>query len=641
MASSQGFALPSDVSGNLTAQQVIGILEAIQQINTEASLDGQLARIATVTSDLARCERCTVFLLDPERHELCSRVATGLTDQEVRVPVGRGVAGAVAETGALENIPDAYADPRFHRDVDTQTGFRTRNLLVVPITSRQGQTLGVLQLINKVEGRFTGADEALLTVFAAQVATAIQNVQRLEEFRATDAHLKQAFRAAEAQALQRSEVRRRRRAVVVGLVAVLLLAAGILGLHRAHIPIPFLASLLARPAQPEAEAPGVAPAGDSVPVGRDSLVAKIVQTGNAEPAVTRAVVAPANGTVVEVLAREGQRVNRDEPLLRLDDRELRTRLQTANANLLRAKGQLQTLVDWARSPEFAQARRSVQLANLAMEENRGRLEVARRLFDHGIASRDEVDSATRTQERLQLELQAAEEGLRAVQGRATEAEQAVLQAQIRSAQAEVDEASRLLAATSLTAPFAGLVMLPEGPEGRRLHLPEPGDQVQPGLPLMLLGDVRQLRVRALLDEVDVDKVRQGQKAVARLDAFPDVPLEGQVVFISPVARIVDKVPFFEIVVGLAPLPPAIRDRVRLGMSATVEIATVNRPNVLTVPIQAVIRDGTATYVERIVRPARPGQAPGRERIRITLGAATTNLVEVVEGLQEGDEIALP
>ena len=179
--------------GGLTAEQVIRILEGVREINAEGSLDAQLALIARITTELAECERCSVFLMDAEKRELWSKVATGLSDQEIRVPLGRGIAGTVAETNTLANIADAYADPRFNPEVDRQTGFRTRNLLVVPVTNRQREVVGVLQLLNKRDGKFSTADEALLTVFAAQVAIAIQNVQRLEEFRATDHQLKQAI----------------------------------------------------------------------------------------------------------------------------------------------------------------------------------------------------------------------------------------------------------------------------------------------------------------------------------------------------------------------------------------------------------------------------------------------------------------
>lgn len=630
---------PTRVSRSLTAEQVIGILQAIQEISAEGTLEAQLARIAKTTTDLAGCERCSVFLLDAEKKELWSKVAMGLTDQEVRVHVGRGIAGTVAETGILENIPDAYADPRFNQEVDRSTGFRTRNLLVVPVKDRKRETIGVLQLINKKEGHFSGTDETVLTVFAAQVATAIQNVQRLEEFRATDLQLKQAFLSAEQKAQEQSETRGRRRILKLGIAVCLLVAAAFFGLRAAEIPIPFLTA--EPPQQPQgSDQPAEAgPAvGQTHTVARETLSAKIVQTGNAEPATTRAVVPPAPGTVAEVRVHEGQRVTKGQPLVRLDDRELRNRLHSATANLLRAQTQLQTLLDWARSPEFAQARRAVQLASMGAEEGRGRVEVTRRLFERGIASRDEMESAERTFDRARLELQAAEENVKAIQSRANETEQKILQAQISNAQVEVDEINRLISLMTIPAPFDGLVMLPEGGEGRRGRLPEVGDQVQVGAPLLVLGDVSLLRVRLQLDEVDVDKVKVGQRAQARMDAFPGYQLGGRVEFVSPVAKIVEKVAYFDAIVALTTLPAEIRARVRLGMSAAIEIVTADRQDVVAIPVQAVTREAGETFVDLV--DASQG-SPRVVRIPVKLGVSTTKMVEVLEGVQEGDQIVLP
>jgi multidrug resistance efflux pump len=522
-------------------------------------------------------------------------------------------------------------------------------MLVVPVKNRQQEVVGVLQLINKREGAFSGTDEALLTVFGAQVAIAIQNVQRLEELRATDLQLKAAFLASEQKEEQRREARGRTRLIGLSCGAVVIVLAAFFGLRAAGISIPFLApqetvgdgQLEGGGAVVSASADESAPITNTHTVVRESLSAKIVQTGYAEPATTRAVVSGVMGTAVEVMVREGQRVVKGQPLVRLEEREVRTRLHTANANLLRAQAQLQSLQNWNRGAEFNQAKRSVQLAGMALEEGRSRHEVTRRLFDRGLASRDELEGTERAFERLKLELQSAEENLRVVQERGSETEQAIARAQIKNAEAEAEEINRQLGLTTIVAPIDGVVMLPEGAEGRRLRLPEPGDQVQGGIPVMLLGDVGYLRVRLALDEVDVDKVRVGQRAQARVDAFPGSSLEGRVEFVSPVARIVEKVPFFDTIVSLARIPPELRDRVRLGMSATIEIVTADRTDVLAIPVQAVIRQGGETFVDLVDRSGSGDKPPMRRRAPVKLGVSTAKLVEVLEGLDEGNEIALP
>jgi HlyD family secretion protein len=138
--------------------------------------------------------------------------------------------------------------------------------------------------------------------------------------------------------------------------------------------------------------------------------------------------------------------------------------------------------------------------------------------------------------------------------------------------------------------------------------------------------------------VDVDKVKIGQRAQARMDAFPGFQLGGRVEFVSPVAKIVEKVAYFDTVVALTTLPAEIRARVRLGMSAAIEIVTADRQNVVAIPVQAVIREAGETFVDLV--DSGQGGAKGM-RIPVKLGVSTTKMVEVLDGLQEGDQIVLP
>ena len=91
--------------------------------------------------------------------------------------VVRGIAGCVAASGDTINLPDAYADPRFESEVDLRLGFKTRSLLCLPIRNKDGETIGVLQLLNKKAGPFTHADEGMLRAISDHVALALENAQ--------------------------------------------------------------------------------------------------------------------------------------------------------------------------------------------------------------------------------------------------------------------------------------------------------------------------------------------------------------------------------------------------------------------------------------------------------------------------------
>ena len=133
--------------------------------------------ILQLTTRHTGAERGTVFLVDRERNEIWSLVGLGLDTHEIRLPTSRGIAGWVAEHGETVNLEDAYADPRFESEVDIRLGFRTKSLLCLPIRSKSGETIGVLQLLNKKSGPFTRADENLLRAISDHVALALENAQ--------------------------------------------------------------------------------------------------------------------------------------------------------------------------------------------------------------------------------------------------------------------------------------------------------------------------------------------------------------------------------------------------------------------------------------------------------------------------------
>ena len=163
------------------------ILGIARRLGSEPRLDPLLENIATETSNLLDAERVTLFLYDRKKNELYSRIATESEIEEIRIPADRGIAGAVAQAGGsfCLNIPDAYADPRFNPEVDRRTGWRTRNIVAVPMLNLDGELVGVLEAMNK---RGPGApgfledDCSLLSALAAQAGVALERARLLEEF---------------------------------------------------------------------------------------------------------------------------------------------------------------------------------------------------------------------------------------------------------------------------------------------------------------------------------------------------------------------------------------------------------------------------------------------------------------------------
>lgn len=153
------------------------LLELGQIIGLDLEIDGMLLKIAQKAAEVMEADRCSLFLYDPNTDELWSTVAMGLEDQVIRIPSDGGLAGSCFQTGQTVNLEDAYKDPRFDKEVDARTGYRTRSVLCMPIYNRAGETLGVIQLLNKEDGVFTGEDETFLQTFGNHASVFIEMAQ--------------------------------------------------------------------------------------------------------------------------------------------------------------------------------------------------------------------------------------------------------------------------------------------------------------------------------------------------------------------------------------------------------------------------------------------------------------------------------
>jgi adenylate cyclase len=152
------------------------LFEVSLALARELRLDPLLAHIIATTRSFVEAERVTLFLHDRERDELWSKIAEGVK-RELRFPADEGIAGHVFQSGESTIVADAYADARFNPALDRATGYRTRNLLCVPIVDRDGNRIGVIQALNRLNGQFTAVDAERLRAFAAQASVALVNAE--------------------------------------------------------------------------------------------------------------------------------------------------------------------------------------------------------------------------------------------------------------------------------------------------------------------------------------------------------------------------------------------------------------------------------------------------------------------------------
>lgn len=175
-------------------KKVALVQEVGRALSTIGDLDVLLGLIVDKVTELMEADRATLYLVSDDGTALWSKVVRGGELVEIRLRMGEGLAGWVAETRELVNIPDAYVDPRFQHSVDQATGYRTRTILGVPMVGAVGGLVGVLQVLNKVEGAFSRGDEELLQALASQAAIAIENAKLYHSLRLQNRELSEARR---------------------------------------------------------------------------------------------------------------------------------------------------------------------------------------------------------------------------------------------------------------------------------------------------------------------------------------------------------------------------------------------------------------------------------------------------------------
>ncbi|MBM4113205.1 MAG: GAF domain-containing protein [Phycisphaerae bacterium] len=177
------------------------LLSVSRRLAESGDLESILRLVIDALRDLLRAERATVFEYDATSDELFTAVAHGIGNRgaeaslldgapanppTIRIPATKGIAGAAATSREIVNIPDAYADPRFNRAVDMTTGFRTRNILAIPLVDHERNLVGVAQVLNKDPGVFDRVDEEIAAGLSAHAAVAIKRGRLMEDRLARD-----------------------------------------------------------------------------------------------------------------------------------------------------------------------------------------------------------------------------------------------------------------------------------------------------------------------------------------------------------------------------------------------------------------------------------------------------------------------
>ncbi len=374
---------------------------------------------------------------------------------------------------------------------------------------------------------------------------------------------------------------------------------------------------------------------------RPELRSTVTSSGEVRPIQFMNLTSEVQGRIEEIYVKEGQMVNKGDPLVRLDPNQLESSTDAQLAAFQSAQNEVnvsQSQVTAAQN-QLAQAEQQLNIAQVAVdsarqgvdtakvdvEREQKNLAVARReltrttqLLESGVASRleydeakDRVDQAEIAVRNAQSRLQSSSISVKDATARVAQQQAAVRDARtgiqtaslgVRSSRSRADQQSAVLRGqrsqrdkTLQVAPISGVVA----------EIPSRvGTFAVASLsstPLMTIADMSSINVEVKVDETEIDKVAVGQKAKIKVDAFGEQEIEGEVTQKTPLAVgksqttgglstniNVQEAKEFRVVIQLQNMSEELRTGLRPGMSATATITTKTEQNVLAVPLQAIV-----------------------------------------------------
>ncbi len=362
----------------------------------------------------------------------------------------------------------------------------------------------------------------------------------------------------------------------------------------------------------------------------------ITLRGHLVPGRIVEIVSPIESHVSTVHAVPGQRVTEGDLLVGLDASQLAAEYKQTQVDYIKARDRLAQVEDWANSAEMARVRRALRRARMGLDDSQQNLKRTAFLLEQGIVPASEHEGAQRQLQNRQLDFAEAEQELEAVRMQGGAEEQRVAKLEAENVESRLRAHEEKLAQTEILAPISGAVMpADDGPGAKPLVR---GRSVAQGELLLSIADFERLSVVTRIDEVDVRKIRIGQKARITGPGFPGLQAEGSVTFVSSQAGRGSRMrntPQFEITVALDRLEAEALSRLRVGMSAHVTIVVYNQPQALLIPLHAVVKSADGARVH-VIDP----KTQAIEQRTVTLGLTTLDSVEVMEGLVAGETIVL-
>jgi len=386
-------------------------------------------------------------------------------------------------------------------------------------------------------------------------------------------------------------------------------------------------------------APAQGAAVTTITVTPQPVSSAIALTGKLLPVQMVNLTSPISGKVGQVMVRYGEVVKAGQPLLAMDTGEAMIKYRETQAAYIKARIAFTQMETWDASADMARAQRSLAKARLSLENQKKTLDESERLFKKGIIPATEYESAKHQYTNQQMDFQSAEEELKAALEKGNSENRKVSRFELDNAESRMKQAEKDIAGATVLAPVSGIIIKPPASgQEKTAKSVERGTTYQQGELLLAIGDLSGFSVNAKLDEVDITRVKLGQKVRVSGDAFPGELLTGSIQSISPHAEEGDSgksVSSFGVRVVIDTIPPELKKRIMVGMTANLEIIIYENPNALMVPISAVLDEQGKRFV---LRKNGANPADQSEKVEVTTGYTTQDAVEITSGLKAGDSI---
>ncbi len=238
-----------------------------------------------------------------------------------------------------------------------------------------------------------------------------------------------------------------------------------------------------------------------------------------------------SGRIVSRFFEEGDWVDQGKVLAKLDDEDLRNRLEVARATLMSAQARLSKLLAGSRPEEIREAEAAVNQAKSDLENKQAHYERLKPLFERGVIPKDTLDNAEAAFKMAMASLQRATETYLLVKEGPRKEDIDDARAQVEQARASLKLTETQLSYTILYSPISGVVLVKSG---------EIGEVVNPGTSIVTLADIENVWLKAYIPETDLSKVKWGQEVIVTTDLRPKKEYRGRISFISSQAEFTPK-----------------------------------------------------------------------------------------------------